>query len=115
MRLTQSRLNWNTSSYLRSQSRPMVGALIPLALAFFPPSNSRAEQSANAQSPLGINLEAVSVFYAEQPFLNMFKNVAPGNSGSTGWSTTTNIYAATPEAAYLRLDANGYPTTLTAS
>jgi hypothetical protein len=115
MRLTQSRLNWNTRNSFRSQSQPMVRALITLALAFYSPSNARAAQSANAQSPLGINLEAVSIYYAEQPFLNIFKNVAPGTSGSTGWSTLTNIYVTTPEAAYLRLDANGYPTTLTAS
>jgi len=114
MRFTKSRSNRSTGGSNRSQSRPIVAALIALTLALYSPTSARAAQSANAQSPLGINLEAISIFNSEQPFLNIFKNVAPGNA-TTGWATLTKNYNTTQEANYLQLDANGYPTTLTAS
>jgi hypothetical protein len=68
----------------------------------------------NAKSPLGINLTEMSYFNPEQPFLNIFKTVGVRRSVPTGWWTHTAVDFKTGEEAYLQLDANGYPTTLTA-
>jgi hypothetical protein len=62
----------------------------------------------NARSPLGINLSSVNDYTGEQPFINIF--VTNG-----GWITHGRTKWDTHEEQYLRLDANGYPTTLAAS
>jgi hypothetical protein len=79
-------------------------ASLMLILSF---GSVRAATSANAQSPLGTNLQGVSYWSSEYPFLNVF---ATGGS----WVTNGPTYD-TGEEQYLQLDANGYPTTLTAS
>jgi hypothetical protein len=66
-----------------------------------------AASSSNANSPLGINLEPVSYFSAEQPFLDILKT-------SSGFSTQTSSGTGTNEEEHLNLDANGWPITLTA-
>jgi hypothetical protein len=75
--------------------------------------------------PLGINLDGLS--YAEpSPFLNIFKNAGQFNGltliagqGSYGnaspWITQDASSNDTWEEGYVQLDANGYPTSLTAS
>jgi hypothetical protein len=68
---------------------------------------SSAATTANMNSPLGSNLQGVSYYSSEMPFLNAF---ATGGS----WLTNGPTYD-TGEEQYLQLDANGYPTTLTAS
>ncbi|HEY6516057.1 MAG TPA: hypothetical protein VIY50_07930 [Steroidobacteraceae bacterium] len=67
-----------------------------------------AVTSANARSPLGINLESISFYSTEQPFLNVF--VTNG-----GWVTHSQDTWDTHEEQYLQLDANGYPKTLVAA
>jgi hypothetical protein len=57
----------------------------------------------------------MSYYSAEQPFLNIFKTSGVARSTPTGWSTHSMMDFNTGEAAYLQLDANGYPTTLKAS
>lgn len=90
-----------------------------LALAFVSSGGALAATSANAQSPLGMNLYPVNYWTGEQPFINIFKTsgVSQSNSTGTGWITHSNKTYAwdTQEEAYLQLDANGYPTTLTAN
>jgi hypothetical protein len=54
---------------------------------------------------LGINLNGVSYYSTEQPFLNIF--VTNG-----GWITHGQSTWDTHEERYLQLDANGYPKTL---
>lgn len=76
---------------------------------------ARAETSANAKSPLGINLSAVNYYTAEQPFLNIFKTSGVSKANPQGWFTHSSSKFDTGEEAYLQLDANGYPTTLQAS
>src|SRR5690349_16600050 len=71
-------------------------------------SSAPAATTANAQSPLGMNLNGVSSYSPEQPFMNIFKT-------SGGWTTHSNTHWDTGEEQYLQLDASGYPTTLTAS
>jgi hypothetical protein len=73
--------------------------------------------AANAGSPLGINLSAVTYYAAEQPFLNIFRTSGVARTSLQGWVTGSNAAGVydTHEEAYLRLDADGYPTSLAAS
>jgi hypothetical protein len=93
-----------------------ICALACLMLAFGA-SDARCATSANAQSPLGMNLQNVNYYSAEQPFLNIFKTSGVSQASPAGWITHSMATGAwnTGEEAYLQLDANGYPTTLTAS
>jgi hypothetical protein len=68
---------------------------------------ARAATSANANSPLGINLTNVSISDPEIPLINIF------HAGG-GWMTHSGSSWDTGEEQYLNLDANGYPITLTA-
>ncbi len=66
-----------------------------------------AATSANANSPLGINLESLNYYTPEQPLLNIFHE-------ASNWSTYDAKGNGTNEEQYLNLDADGYPITLTA-
>jgi hypothetical protein len=74
--------------------------------------NSRAATAANHQSPLGMNLNVVNYYNAEQPFLNLFKTSGVSLATPKGWVTHSPATWDTGEEGYLQLDANGYPTTL---
>lgn len=78
-------------------------------------SPASAATRSNAESPLGINLAGISYYDSEEPFLNIFKTTGITQSTPQGWRTMTATGGETNEAAYLQLDSNGYPTTLTAS
>ena len=69
--------------------------------------NAQAETSSNYQSAVGINLQAVTYYSSEIPFLNIFKM-------GGGWITQANGQWDTHEEKYLNLDPNGYPISLTA-
>ena len=86
-----------------------------LVLASLVCDPARAASAANATSPLAINLFNLNYYSAEQPFLNLFKTTGVSRSSPSGWWTSTVTTFDTGEEAYLQLDANGYPTTLTAS
>ena len=96
-------------------------AAVALVLVFAGAGPVHAATSANANSPLGMNLVNVNYFTSEQPFLNLFKTSAVSQSnlnGSTGgfFTHSTKTFTwNTNESAYLQVDANGYPTTLTAT
>lgn len=86
-------------------------------LACFGAYHVHSATVANARSPLGMNLQNVNYYTAEQPFLNIFKTSGVSRASPAGWIThsmATNAWD-TGEEAYLQLDANGYPTTLAAS
>jgi hypothetical protein len=70
-----------------------------------------------AANPLGVNLTAVAYWSSELPFLNLLKSagVSSSVSSETGWYTSNSNTWETNEEAYLQLDADGYPTSLTAS
>lgn len=88
---------------------------IAVLLAGLLSAPAAASTAANVKSPLGVNLNGVTYYTAEQPFLNIFKTTGVSQSTPGGWVTgSTHVYD-TKEEAYLRLDANGYPTTLAAS
>ncbi|MDP9008625.1 MAG: cellulose-binding protein [Pseudomonadota bacterium] len=89
-------------------------ALATLMIAIGVSSTARAASAANTQSPLGLNLNGVSYYTAEQPFLDIFKTTGVSKS-LPGWTTSSAATFDTGEEAYLQLDAYGYPTTLTAS
>jgi hypothetical protein len=74
----------------------------------------RISPSAN---PLGINLAAVAYYSPEQPFLNIIKSGGSSSavSDTIGWYTSTVNTWDTREEAYLQLDSDGYPTSLSAS
>jgi hypothetical protein len=67
--------------------------------------------------PLGINLDGVNYYSTELPFLNVVKSGGSSSNlgGRTGWYTADTNTWDTGEEAYLRLDSDGYPTSLTAS
>ncbi|MDE2106601.1 MAG: hypothetical protein KGL39_55815 [Patescibacteria group bacterium] len=67
--------------------------------------------------PLGINLAQVNYSSTEQPFINLMKwgGQQQGVQNYTGWITHSATTFDTNEWAYLQLDADGYPTSLTAS
>jgi hypothetical protein len=69
-------------------------------------------------NPLGMNLEQLAYYATEMPFLNIMKSGGASTSTgySVGWMTATNSnWPDTGEEAYLQLDSDGYPTSLTAS
>lgn len=86
-----------------------------LTLAVFASHRALAATSANASSPLGINLNYMSYYDPEQPFLNIFKTTAITHNNPAAWSTRSGNMAETKEESYLQLDSDGYPTTLQAS
>lgn len=64
--------------------------------------------------PLGMNLNGVSYFSSELPFMN-FMNAAGGNQTFTGWfaATSGGSFNSTGEEAYIPLDSDGFPTATT--
>jgi hypothetical protein len=91
-------------TYVGPVARYLGVAAIVVALSV---SNSaQAATASNSQSPLGINLQSVSYWSSEQPFLNIFKT-------GGGWITHSSATWDTGETQYLNLDADGYPVTLT--
>ena len=64
-----------------------------------------------------MNLSEVSYWSSEQPFLNLMKSggASTSISGATGWLSSNNNTFETNEEAYIQLDADGYPTSLSAS
>ncbi|HKT73994.1 MAG TPA: hypothetical protein VJQ47_13975 [Steroidobacteraceae bacterium] len=69
-----------------------------------------AATAANAQSPLGLDLNGVRYYSPEQPFIDMFKmtGVSFATKTGAGWVTHTNNIGDTQEEQYLDLDANGW-------
>jgi hypothetical protein len=102
-------LRWLNSGRLATIG--LVSLILVLGLA----GHAQAATASNAKSPLGINLIEMNYFNPEQPFLNIFKTSGVTRSAPTGWWTHSMTDFDTGEAAYLQLDANGYPTTLKAS
>ncbi len=96
---------------------PSTSAVASNVLANASPAASSALTGLTAANPLGINLAAVAYYSPEQPFLNILK--AGGSSSAignlVGWYTATNSNWDTQEEAYLQLDPDGYPSSLTAS
>jgi hypothetical protein len=75
----------------------------------------QAATPANATSPLGINVLQINYWTPEQPFLNIFKTTGVSHATPTGWWTHSSSAWDTHEEAYLQLDADGYPKSLTAN
>lgn len=72
----------------------------------------RAATPTNGQY-VGINLNSISYFSPEQPFLNIFKSSTASNS-INGWITSSNSSLNTNEEGYLPEDSDGYVISLTA-
>jgi hypothetical protein len=73
--------------------------------------------NANAAAPanyVGVNLNAISEFSPEQPFLNIFKSSSQSNT-INGWLTSTSSNLQTNEEGYIQVDSDGYVTSLKAS
>lgn len=87
--------------------RQWVNLLVVVSVAGAPCQLARGETSANANSALGINLNGVSYYSPEVPFLDLFKS-------NGGFYTHNSSGAETNEEQYLSLDSNGWPTTLKA-
>lgn len=92
-------------SALRPGSIALFLALPILALSLS--TAVRASTSANAQSPLGINVAPVRYWTPEQPLLNIFNT-------ADMWITHSDSNWETNEEKFLNLDPNGWPITLTA-
>jgi hypothetical protein len=75
------------------------------ALLLMSPLWSPAANLPNARSPLGINLEAVTYYSTEFPFMNNFLTASE-------WITHSDTTWDTHEEQYANLDANGWPITL---
>jgi hypothetical protein len=110
IRLVPMALQW-----LRTAGRTLMIGFLGVAFLIAESGNALSATAANAKSPLGINLNQMNYFNAEQPFLNIFKTTGVTRASPTGWSTHSGGTFDTGEQAYLQLDANGYPTTLAAS
>lgn len=108
------------SNARRGWSRGVAG-LVGVLLTVLAVGSAQADTSANANSAVGINLNGVSYYSSEQPFLNILKTssipAVDPNTGcwAGGWSTSNDSTSETCEETYLQLDSDGYPTTLTAS
>ena len=82
---------------------------IIVSFVFTTQSTSAAEESiaANADSPLGANLQVLADWSSEYTFTNAFKQ-------SRSWMTQANGIWDSKEQAQLDLDENGYPRSLPA-
>jgi hypothetical protein len=104
-----------TSSSPATASAPTVVSSNVLANAA--PAASSTLTGLTAQNPLGINLAAVAYYSTEQPFLNIVKSGGSSSAIGTvnGWYTASSTSWDTQEEAYLQMDSDGYPISLTAS
>src|ERR1700736_1551489 len=84
-----------------------IAALAMLMARFLGEGRAGSATTNNANSPLGINLNQVSYYSPEQPFLDIFKT-------NGGFSTQNSAGKGTGEEKYLNLDANGWPISLKA-
>jgi hypothetical protein len=106
--------NWRSGS-VTSFSLKALGTVAAAVIGVLLSHPALAATTANADSPLGINLNFVSYYDPEQPFLNIFKTTGITQSTPTAWSTrTAGNNAETHEEEYLQLDSDGYPTSLKA-
>lgn len=80
--------------------------LTALILSVMCSTRASAATTYNAQSALGTNLQGISYWSSEQPFLNIFANAG-------AWITHSSSTWDTGEEKYLNLDSNGWPITLT--
>ena len=103
-----------SSNFVRLMCAPQIAwlRLATVALVCVAYGNSYAATAANSQSPLGLNLDVVNYYNAEQPFLNLFKTSGVSLTTPKGWVTHSPATWDTGEEGNLQLDANGYPTTL---
>src|SRR5262245_31092471 len=85
-------------------ARTLLGSLIA-PIGFF---SLAANAQSNQTSPLGTNLNGVTYWSPELPFLNIFKT-------ASSWITGTISTWDTGEQNLLVLDANGYPTCICAA
>ena len=85
------------------RSGSMLRIIVALLLS---PAWTSGANLPNAQSPMGINLEAVTYYSTEFPFINDFLNASQ-------WITHSDTFFDTKEEQYANLDANGWPITLT--
>lgn len=90
-----------------NQTAQWLAVLASVIFASLIAPRAGAETPNNYQSAVGINLQAVSYYSSEIPFLNVLKM-------GGGWITQANGQWDTHEEQYLNLDANGYPISLTA-
>jgi len=100
---------------LRATASPFAAAIAVLLAALLTGPGASASTVANQKSAVGVNLNGVTYYTAEQPFLNIFKTSGVTQATPGGWITGSSSVYDTKEEQYLQLDANGYPTTLTAS
>lgn len=107
MLFKRSSLGFSISHFLLAGVRLFFLATTTV-LTFAFSSGAQAATAANAQSPLGLDLQGIAYYSTENPFINIFVN-----AGS--WVTSSNSTYGTGEEAYLKLDSNGYPTSLVAS
>jgi hypothetical protein len=82
-----------------------IFALVVFALGVSLSSGAKSATPLNATSSLGMNLNGVSYYQSELPFLNLFHTAG-------AWITHTNSTWDTGEEQYLNLDSDGYPVTL---
>jgi hypothetical protein len=82
--------------------------LLAVGFVWMLASSATAATSQNSTSPLGMNLAGINYYSPEMPFIDNFKS-----SGS--WITQSSSTWDTDEEAYLNLDSNGWPITLTAN
>jgi hypothetical protein len=118
MRFNQMSFSQFASQYSRLSIHTLLVSFIGLGsliLTILCSASASAASAANAQSPIAMNLLPVNYYTAEQPFLNIFKTTGVAKLTPTGWYTSAGGTFDTGEEAYLQLDANGYPTSLTAS
>jgi len=90
---------------MRLVSIGTIELILAILIVLPAPNEARAATSFNAQSAMGMNLEAVTYYTTEQPFINSFAT-------SQGWITHSNATWDTNEERYINLDANGWPITL---
>src|SRR5215469_7609544 len=95
--------------------RCVIAILVVVALTVLAAGPAPAATSANASSPLGMNLMPVNYWSPAQPFLDVFKTSAVSAATPISWVTHTDSTWNTHEEAYLQLDRDGYPRTLKAS
>jgi Bacterial Ig domain len=96
-----------TKATLQVQRQIRSLCLLAVLISFFGFSSFPAIAQSNQTSPLGINLNGVTYYSPQQPFLDIFKT-------SGGWVTQTTSTYDTGEESKLALDANGWPTSVTA-
>ena len=99
---------------MRTRASIWRSSLIAALLVAFAAGSDGVRAGASGDQYVGTNLNTISYFSPEQPFLNILKSASASHLNYL-WLTSDSGSFDTNEEAYVQTDSDGYATSLTAS